>query len=237
MYANAGRVSMRDSFAKVPAKVVGKPKRIANNTFQYTREDGATVYRLRQTDIIVERQDGRIELYSGGWRTVTTKARLNELLKGYSIYSVKGMWVVSNREVRVPFYEGMILPDAMNEVPSKKDEARIKAERKLLKQINDFVKLVDKKDPKTLIPEKGDCWYCLMHTQDGKSLGEVTDSDHLLSHIRDGYLHGSLIVNACRAYGWSDDHLRYWFSGFIGRDRVKNPLRRYLKHMLKVGAD
>jgi len=107
-----------------------------------------------------------------------------------------------------------------------------------IQKINKFVKLITAKNLKP--PSQGDCWFCLMHTQDGKSLGEATgDKSHLISHIREGYVMGSLIVNACRARGRSDAFLGmafrdpdHWLD--MVRDDVKKYLIRELYHKGKV---
>lgn len=54
-----------------------------------------------------------IMLDTGGWRTVTTKARMNAALagKGWKITSRDGTWFVisPNRQVEVSFFDGMVL--------------------------------------------------------------------------------------------------------------------------------
>jgi hypothetical protein len=49
----------------------------ANNTRVQIREGGAVALRLHQTDIVTWYRDGRTVLNSGGWRTPTTKDRIN----------------------------------------------------------------------------------------------------------------------------------------------------------------
>jgi hypothetical protein len=59
-----------------------------------------------------------IELFDGGWRTATTKSRLNAILKehgnGDCVFQKKGEWFVTfsdyrNNSVTVPFFSGMRL--------------------------------------------------------------------------------------------------------------------------------
>lgn len=59
-----------------------------------------------------------IELFDGGWRTATTKSRLNAILKehgnGDYVFQKKGEWFVTfsdyrNNSVTVPFFSGMRL--------------------------------------------------------------------------------------------------------------------------------
>lgn len=57
--------------------------------------------------------DTFIELYSCGWFTKTTKARLNAILQehgnGDYIFQKKGEWFVNTNSQVVSFVEGMIL--------------------------------------------------------------------------------------------------------------------------------
>ena len=59
-----------------------------------------------------------IELFDGGWQTVTTKSRLNAILaehgNGDKVFQKKGEWFVTfsdyrDNKVTVPFFSGMRL--------------------------------------------------------------------------------------------------------------------------------
>lgn len=85
-------------------------KKVANNTVLYTRPNGNKVVRLHRTDIVEFDRGGRIILRSGGWKTPTTKDRINMFLPR-SIYlsQMKKKWyVVINKEVN-DFFEGMVI--------------------------------------------------------------------------------------------------------------------------------
>ena len=51
-------------------------------------------------------------------------------------------------------------------------------------------------------PNNGDCWFCSMQTEDGKTFGEMADptGDHILSHIDEQYYVASLLVNAIKKF-------------------------------------
>lgn len=184
-----------------------KPKIVARNTFRYER-DGETVVRLHETDIVRKLSDGSVILNSGGWKTVTTKDRMNyHLPVGYSLYQERGLWYVVRQEdrTRVAYFDGIMVPDCFTKMPAKAAQEE-KREKKLRVQIKKFV---DKLDKLECLPEPGagDCWYCSMRIVDGKnagkSLGEVSaHNDHILEHVRQGYLHGSLILNALKWTGY-----------------------------------
>lgn len=228
-----GRVSQAESFQRKPAVgIVGKPKTIANNTFRWTKEDGSTVIRLHQTDIITIRKDGKMVLTSGGFKTNTTKHRLNQHLQGCYVYASKGTWTIREHATgrEAPFYDGVVVPDCFANPKWKVAEAQ----KKMADRINKFVKLID--DRKPPFPSTGDCWYCAMKTDDGKSLGDATDNvDHLRNHVMQNYLHGSLIVNACRWAGASDHVLSHYFHKGMYKDHIKRALRRYLRRQLGLG--
>ena len=57
----------------------GKRRKLANNTYLYERMGTDYAIRLHSTDIITLHADGTYTLNTGGWDTVTTKARLNDL--------------------------------------------------------------------------------------------------------------------------------------------------------------
>jgi len=103
-----------------------------------------------------------------------------------------------------------------------------------VQQIGKFANLITEKHIKP--PAQTDCWFCLFQSQEGKPLGEaVGDKDHLISHIREMYVPGSLIVNACRARGRTDYVLAmafkdpaHWLD--MVRDDVKKYLIRELHH-------
>lgn len=79
----------------------------------------AVAIRLHQTDIVTYRdeQTATCILSTGGWKTVTTKARINDWLpKGFAIGSVKGQWRlylgrdgVVDWSTSVPFVDGITL--------------------------------------------------------------------------------------------------------------------------------
>ncbi len=217
------RITMRESMANVAYD--GRPRKIANNTFKYDR-DGSTFIRLHLTDIIEEMPDGRVRLNTGGWQTVTTKDRLNSFAP-CRVYSDRGVWYVDHAGKTAPFFDGMILPDDMD-----KGDKTAKQSREQIKAINAFVAKIDEL-PKLPMPNNGDCWFCALH-DNGKAWGE-DQRDHLQSHIDEGYLHGSLLVNAMRWAGYRDEGIGAMYQMDL-RDTFKRTLRRYLKRKLGLAA-
>ena len=83
--------------------------KLANNTYlTYPAfEDGLSTdqvpawfgVRLHDTNVVEFHADGRILLNSGGWKTVTTKQRMNACLNEFKVYSQKRVWYVSPLDV------------------------------------------------------------------------------------------------------------------------------------------
>ena len=224
------RETMRDMMADAAQGAI-KPHLIANNTIEYHRADGTRVVRLHHTDIIEFRPNGKIKIDTQGWKTITTKDRLNCQLPwpDYRITQEKGQWYVYRdgwNGDKIAFYDGIVLPDAF-----KKPAASVKAEKREIALRASIKKFVNKLDKLDAIPEpsQGDCWGCAMKDQNGnRGLG----SDCVAEHVKEGYLHGSLIIRAMESRNYGDlavvwDMARRNWKGW--RNRVKADLRRFLQ--------
>lgn len=96
-----------------------KSKIVRNNTRLTEYEDGRRTLRLHATDIITWKPDGKMILTSGGWRTHTTKERLNEYLPDYmQVYQRKFKWYIIDKRLtdwqnkrfgEIEFVDGMEL--------------------------------------------------------------------------------------------------------------------------------
>ena len=79
-------------------------------------DNGATVVRYHQTDVVTV-AGNQITLDSGGWRTVTTKRRMNQAANEFSlpfaVYQRRGEWFVDYRGETLRFADGMTLQPAM----------------------------------------------------------------------------------------------------------------------------
>lgn len=88
-------------FAKCRDKEKGY--RFANNT-RIQKRGRAFAIRLHETDIVMIRPDGAYRLNSGGWKTVTTKERMNRILP-CDVWQRNGLWFVGDS-----YYEdGMLI--------------------------------------------------------------------------------------------------------------------------------
>jgi hypothetical protein len=83
-------------------------RKVANNTYLERRADDIAL-RLHNTDIMTASPDGWVTLNTGGWHTVTTKARLNAFMSFGRIYQKNFRWFFSGLNEEIPFRDGMKL--------------------------------------------------------------------------------------------------------------------------------
>lgn len=90
-------------------------RKIGNNTYlerRYFDSHEPIAVRLHNTDIVIFHDNGVAALYSGGWQTVTTKDRLNKVLRplGVGIVQRNHVWTVHGEyHEPVRFIEGFIV--------------------------------------------------------------------------------------------------------------------------------
>ena len=75
--------------------------------------DGGMTVTYHSTPIVHVDPEGVITLNSGGWRSVTTKRKMNQAANefglAYSVYQRKGEWFVDHGHGEIPFVDGMVL--------------------------------------------------------------------------------------------------------------------------------
>lgn len=234
-------------YAALDAKLHGRnlwSRKVANNTYLHRVEGVATTLavELHETDIITITTTGLLTLDSGGWRTMTTKARINDYLPvGFSLYTERGVWYLSCPSGDVLNYADGMTIDAENVVRGYA-LPDLAADKALKKRISAYAKLCAESLPLSM-PSGGDCWYCAMReVKTGKPLGEATqNTDHLSEHMREGYVVPSLVWQALEAAGYTAGrnfpifgaafypHDRM-YAGFLGiaQDHVRKSVRRYM---------
>ena len=187
----------RDTVAQcyeAAAALLGKreSRKLGHNT--YLRKEGTSfVVRLHSTDILQMSED-RMRLTSGGWMSHTTKDRLSALIP-------RGVWYLAHDGKRHVFADGITIRDN-GSVTDVGDEKDVIALRRGIKRLSDA--FGEQVAAGTLpAPSGGDCLFCSMHVSSGdhcgKPLGEVSKSDHVLSHVQEGYVVPSMLLNAARA--------------------------------------
>jgi hypothetical protein len=210
------------------------------------RVDVSTIaVRYHRTNIVTFCADGNVILNSNGYRTSTTKSKINEYApRNFGLYQRSGVWYVwtRNADTLEPISSG-IFADNMVIKPNGKMTGILKesASKKTLKLANK-IKAYSKKYVDALIagkvsaPSGADCWIC------AGMLGD--DNSHLLSHIKENYFVPRLAYNAMDTMGaslmtrqtvyeiWNNGQTHDTFVQWLRRDLVKI-IRRYLR--LKLG--
>jgi hypothetical protein len=229
------------SYTEADAVLTGRcreRRKVANNTWLERRGDDIAV-RLHATDIVTYRADGAISLNTGGWFTVTTKARMCEFTP-FVVGSNRGEWyVVAQRNFAepVPYRDGMTWhPDrGWSGVPSPDEVAADRAERKALDaKIKAFVAGIT---PERIIHAwentLGDCFICRAMS---------TEPDHLLSHVEEDYFHASLVHLMLheRRVGNPDYCMSLIYHdaqrGEVNDWMLTGPLRKFLRKHLTTGV-
>lgn len=94
----------RSKLAQAKNRANGKP--IAHNTRLFDRDNEAVGLRLHYTEVVTFHKDDSITLNSGGWRTITTKDRMNYAV---SVWQKDWKWFVEWHGRQYDFADGMRL--------------------------------------------------------------------------------------------------------------------------------
>lgn len=233
----------------------GRRKKLSGRaTYLRLLPDKAIAVTLYRTDVVRLYPDGRVVLNTGGWRTVTTKDRMNRFLpEGWSVWSDRSVWYLgcgpwTENPEKYTFADGITI-DAEGNV-----SGQAAASPKELQALNRLCGRYAKKFVDALFsgevpaPGAGDCWHCHLQTGDGQSLGESLDSpDHILSHLDQDYFVPSLAMNAVKRFPISDaarqDLGHLWgqhdsgtFMPDVAERQIRSSIRRYVKEKLGLSA-
>lgn len=236
-------------------------KKYANNTYLHRTTDHGVDFihlRLHNTDVVTWSMDGLLILNTGGWLTVTTKARINDVLPfGWHLVSIKGTWHLADgwrhstnsyrfrdgiqmRRNSITGDWSVVVDTAQPEPQAEKDDRHNAAMRKLIAK---YVKgYGDTLETDYSEPGQADaCTLCrVARTEAHPTSGidrprwitygdEMGDTQHLTDHMLDGVLPYTLVLAALAEKGYLPHHSH-------GADTVKRCLRAYLSSRLFVGA-
>lgn len=116
---------MKETKTEIMRGIEGEKARIiANNTVEFYRGVERAI-RLHHTDIVVFRPNGDIVLNSNGWRTPTTKDRMNKFIWPWYISQSNKIWHISNDDGNQFVYaDNMILHNDGTVTGAGEDPAR-----------------------------------------------------------------------------------------------------------------
>lgn len=254
---------MERSFAGLDAQLQGRcaeSRKVDNHTHLKRRGPDAIAVCLHQTDILTFNRNGSIVLNTGGWQTVTTRDRINDFLPaGYFLWIEERVAFLSShgasydKDHSVPYADGMmIMPDGSTKGSATPEETKQRQilRKRILRFSAEYVKQMQA--DKIPAPSTGDCFYCGMSVAEGankgKGLGDaIHDTDHLMSHLDEGYFVPSLLVRALEykpvsqmVRGWVGWKWKvhntdcYWIESLAVRD-LRTSLKRYLFHSFGFG--
>lgn len=176
-------------------------KKLANNTY-LLKGDKYFAIQLHDTEIVKIHEDDIYELNSGGWQTVTTKARLNEFAP-CQISQKRGVWYLKDTVyfdgIRVRKNGEIINNDS---APDNLIERRKRLDRMISKYIRAFA--ADVKGNGLENPGAGDCLYCQIYLQQPKESQASEDLLHIYSHLEEEYFVPSLLFRAVKERGYGD---------------------------------
>lgn len=97
------------TFQEAEAKLNGRAsKRLTTHTYLERSGLDHISVRYHSTNVVMIHRDGRYTLNSGGWRTVTTKRRMNQFTI-FKVFQRKHTWLVQMPEKDVEFFDGITL--------------------------------------------------------------------------------------------------------------------------------
>lgn len=196
---------------------------------------------------IVNFYPDRVSFDSCGWKTSTTKERLNWFMPdNYMLYQERSIWYISKGYgmSRYVFQDGITIKDG--QVYNAGNEEHGQEVKRMIKRIKKYVSgyVSALLAGEVGQPSSADCWHCLMRDESGKTLGELTNSNHIESHMEESYYVPSLLGNAFKfnsrlcplaqdgiARLTSGESISEWQADIVARD-VKSCLTAYLKHAL-----
>lgn len=236
---------MKETKVQIMAGIEGvkSSKIIGANTVEYVRENGDRVIRLHHTDIVTFKPNSDIVLNSGGWKTPTTKDRMNSASPKINVQQRNSVWFLGGGD-DYPFADGITIhPDGnvTGEGPDPKKTLKLKA--KIKEYVAEFMAALELREIPQ--PSGGDCWACCMKNDKGET---VIGSDHILGHIKEKYYVPSLLMTAIEKIPvsplarsqvgyWLKYHEKSndWLAG-IAHDQVAKSLKRYLYRQLNMAA-
>lgn len=195
---------------------------------------GPIIVRYHETDIVTAYVDGSVSFDSGGWRTYTTKERMNDFLPGFKVEttggmlqirmvlsSSKGVWsfgrsITDQGSTSSPYFDSMFEdgPDffdgiTLTAVGMPKDGRRIgpNPDAEILSAIDAYVDSYTDDAIRFLVTsarEDGMRGDCLYCQLRTEDGKPVPENDHLLLHIEEEYRMASLIVTALEARGYGN---------------------------------
>ena len=211
-------------------------RKMGNNTYLERRDDQSIAVKLHQTDVVTYYPNGDIKLNSGGYKTATTKERINTYAP-VRLWQENFAWFMQDGLI---FQDGEIIKKSGKIVEALKHNKKQDKLNKKIKQFTDnyidalFTGKLD-------FPSDGDCWNCLMFEPSG-----LSSTSHLLNHFKEKYYVPSLIANAIKKFpvgsliehtlhlAFAKDPALSDYYKDLGKDYLHKSLLRYLRRQFGI---
>lgn len=227
MYANEQpRQSKRSMLASLHETPV-QARLAARNTLDYTLSDGTRKIMLHHTNILTFHPQGGFTIDTGGWGTVTTRARLNEFLPGHwRVSTQKGVMCLNDTPFRQTVtYTGATHETVVSDI-APNDGVMI------TKQIDAYMKEWRKRGLPTVEESGGDPWV----------FGSLKVSENvMIDWVQSKYVHRLLYGLALKYAGVQDQgnalyhHMTDRCGGKLDRLDYSR-IRRYIRACLGLAA-
>ena len=207
-------------------------RKVGNNTYLQRRDNGDIAVKLHNTDVVTYKPNGDCVLNSGGWRTPTTKERINLYAPIRWLSQVDGVWWVTTWDGgKFAYDDGMVIKadgsvkGSMSEIDIDNNQ---KEAEKIRRQIRKFVNSIT---PEQVVQAwentDGDCWLCKFGTGGCEA-----------DHLDEGYFHATLVHRAVMDCNFlhPDYIMQMIYSqaqrGIVDKHFLKDTLARYLRKQL-----
>lgn len=218
-----------NTYAQFKELSLTRKRKLANHTYLVIREDGGFGIKLHDTEVVIH-YPTKIVLNSGGWKTVTTKARINEF-STTNLTQSKGAWSVNG----VPFADGITIYNS-GYITGKGEptEKAVSMRKRVNKYAKDYADLLCSGDMDK--PGGGDCWCCLM---------DFGGADHIHSHIKENYFVPSMVNHIVqRVSPFTGDFIARTMRGMdtsdwqrgIAHNQIKRGIQQHVLHELGAVA-
>ena len=231
-----------DTFA---GKLTGRntqSRKLANNTTLLRVDPSTIAVKLHSTNVITFRANGQIVFDSGGWKTPTTKERMNQFSPA-RVSQSRGTWEISIDGQTANYADGITWDGRKWAGAGEDPKAAVKLARRAAKFARDYMNAFDADNIPA--PSNGDCFGCLFATKDGRA--PMGGTDHILSHMEENYFVPSLLARsidrfpvsqAAKSYisdKWAGTSNGAWFAS-IGKEQLYKSLYRYIKAELGLAS-
>lgn len=208
---------------KTDRPLSGRSTRIVRNA------DDSISVRYHDTNVVTYTRgnDSRIVLNSGGFKSSTTKARINEYTP-FTLAQRKGQWTLYTiQSVGYPFADGMSIDPVALTVDGANDnpDADLVLRKSINKYSADYIAALFAMNVPA--PSAGDCWACK---------GIVDDGLHISEHMRESYYVPQMIVNAIADFPvsrYAKDTLYHLWQQDYAFDRLEDLAHKQLLKSLR----